>query len=164
MTCFATIARKASAVLSACCFLSGVGPTRTAHAETYVNEEYGFSVEVPSGLATCDLRNWVHNTGVSIILDDGSPECHGPERHPTARVGANYNSSFAPSVEGAFANVCVDDRNERIEAPPGLEFRHSHSVSSGAGSRTLRRRGGYSGKTNAVWNSCLASGRLETCG
>jgi hypothetical protein len=100
----------------------------------YRNDEFGFSVQLPRGAATCRGSLGEHDHGIDFYLDGGRNGCIGLEARPYISAGGFYNAADAPTAEAALGELCTQRGSRRSESPHGLAIAGLHSAACRASS------------------------------
>jgi hypothetical protein len=99
-----------------------------AFAETYRNPEFGFAVELPPGLPTCQKPVGEPDQGVAVFLDAGPGGCIGAAGRPLVTVFGRYNADHQPSPEAELRRACALLPGRQLPAPPDLAIGHLESA------------------------------------
>jgi hypothetical protein len=115
---------RATSALALLTVLTAASP---AAVGVYRNNEYGFSVRLPSDKVICRAIPPQHEHGVNILLEGDARSCQEPVP-PVARIGAvgSYNASFIKDSE-TWADVACHDNPDSPgkvgPAPPDLRVK-----------------------------------------
>lgn len=126
-------ARGGASVLVAALALS-VADSATAALTRYTNEEFGFSVVIPTGASTCRSTPPEHDHGINAFLDSGPDGCDNLETRPYLGAAAFYNASEDTSPKAALGGICTLQGATRASAPAGLDIAGLRSAACRANS------------------------------
>lgn len=102
-------------------FLLSVGTILIAsdvHAQTgndrYINEVFGFSVEIPKDRSICkEGPDSISDHGILIFLDQGPSDCRNHNKRPFVSVNGEFNATDDQSPFETVARHCKTQKTEK---------------------------------------------------